>query len=85
MKPKDILQQRFDNLTLHQVCYDPAITLDSLTKAIKQINESNNDDDYKHVDAFDMNALHILCYNPNATDEMISTLVAAIIAINAKY
>ncbi len=73
MPLNDIIHQSFDNLPLHQLCYDPNVTLDSLPTMINQMSENES----KTVDSFSMNALHILCVNPNATYEMISKLVTA--------
>ncbi len=66
-------QHRFANRPLHRVCYDPKLTLQSLTTAIEAVanNSINNTDD------FSMNALHILCSNPNVSPRMISTFVKA--------
>ena len=67
-------QHRFAKLSLHQVCYNPNLTFESLTTNITTAitNETIN-----NVDMFSLNALHILCMNPNVTPHMISRLVKA--------
>ena len=68
------LRMRFDNLPLHEACYDPNLTLERLSSLL--IN-------YDHImteswkDDMDMTALHILCCNPNATPQMIRVLKQA--------
>ena len=67
-------QRRFANLPLHQVCYDPNVTLETLTACIALATTNNSID---HADTFSMNALHILCMNPNVTPCMVSMIVAS--------
>ena len=67
-------KHRFANLPLHQICYDPNLTLASLTS---NITTAIGNKSIKNVDVFSLNALHILSMNPNVTPHMISTLVKA--------
>lgn len=62
------LKNRFDNLPLHQLCYNKDITIDLL-------KDIPVDDPFlKSVDKMNMTPLHVLSCNPNATLEMIQTL-----------
>lgn len=78
------LMKRFENLQMHQACYDPNVTMESLSCLINNdfgfdINTrgSFNDDNQLPKDAMNMTPLHILCCNPNATPEMIRMLKMA--------
>lgn len=66
-------QHRFANLPLHKVCYDPNLDLDTLKTCIATTDKNS----LNKIDSFSMNALHILCANPNVTHCMISTLITA--------
>jgi hypothetical protein len=68
------LRQRFDNLPLHQTCYNDTSTLNTTTfNNLIQHHAST----LTVNDAMLMTPLHILCCNPTATIEMIKQLQAA--------
>ena len=67
-------QHRFANRPLHRVCYDPNLTLETLTTTIEAVVGDNLID---AIDDFNMNALHFLCSSPNVSSQMISTFVKA--------
>ena len=67
-------KHRFANLPLHRACYDPNVTVETLTTSIQT---ALNDKSIGNVDVFSMNALHILCSNPNVAPPMLSTLITA--------
>jgi hypothetical protein len=65
--------QQFDNLPLHQMCYNDTSTLNTIT-----FNKSIQEHASMIItnDAMLMTPLHILCCNPTATTEMIVQLQA---------
>ena len=64
------IQSRFDDLPLHQLCYNiNYATTDTLASI------QTNDQALTVEDAMGMIPLHILCYNPSATPNMIKQLV----------
>jgi hypothetical protein len=68
------LRRRFDNLPLHQICYNDTSTLDTNTlNSLLQQHVSM----FTSTDAMLMTPLHVLCCNPTATLEMIQLLIAA--------
>lgn len=66
------LQHRFDNLPIHQACYDVELRPATLSTLI-----SENKDSLALTDAMNMTALHVLCCNPSVTAEMIEMLISA--------
>ena len=66
----DWLKNRFDNLPLHQLCYNPDITIEALT------NIPNDEPFLQSVDKMNMTPLHVLSCNPNTTLEMIQTFAS---------
>jgi hypothetical protein len=70
------LRQRFDNLPLHQACYNNnknTLTTSNLHNLIQQHGSSM----LTSTDAMLMTPLHVLCCNPTATIKMIQMLKAA--------
>ena len=73
-------RQRFNNIPIHFACYDygynnassSTTTLDNLSSLIRENKECLTD-----TDAMGMTPLHILCYNPHATAEMMQIMVEA--------
>lgn len=61
------LEQRFNNLPLHQVCYDSDVTLERIRSAISL---ACNNDMVKAVDDVGMTAMHTLVCNPFASSLM---------------
>ena len=67
------LKHRFDNLPIHQACYDIQVNINTLSKVIQ-----DNNDILASTDAMGMTALHILCCNPHVrSSQMIKILKAA--------
>jgi hypothetical protein len=66
------LDHRFDNLPIHQACYDIEITPTKLSSYIQKNKKKGTL--VPAVDAMGMTALHVLCCNPNVTSEMIAIL-----------
>jgi hypothetical protein len=66
------LQHRFDNLPIHQACYNMNVTPAKLSALI-----SVNKGTLSLTDDMGMTALHVLSCNPNITVEMIEMLKAA--------
>ncbi len=64
------LKLRFNNLPLHQLCYNKDITINELADI------SVDDQLLKQVDRMNMTPLHVLSCNPNSTLEMIRTLAS---------
>jgi hypothetical protein len=86
------LQSRFDNLLLHEICYDPNVTLQRLKSFIQSkagnihnniynnsnSNSNSTDNNMGEItDLLDMTALHVLSCNPNVTPKLIETVVKA--------
>jgi hypothetical protein len=70
------LQQRFDDLPLHQACYNNNKNA-LITRSILQNLIQQHASMLTVTDAMLMTPLHILCCNPTATTEMIQLLKAA--------
>ena len=66
------LKHRFDNLPIHQACYNPKLDVSTLSKLIQ-----DNKHTVSSTDAMGMTALHILCCNANVTPKMIRMLKGA--------
>jgi hypothetical protein len=70
------LRRRFDNLPLHQICYDDTSLLDT-TSFGKFLLMQQHTSVFTLTDAMLMTPLHVLCCNPTASIEMIQQLKAA--------
>jgi hypothetical protein len=68
------LLQRFNDLPIHQACYDAKVTPEKLSSLILYDNEGT----VSSTDAMNMTALHILCSNPNVNAELIRIVKCAI-------
>ena len=68
------LHQRFENLPIHQACYNytKTLTINFLSTLIEENRSS-----LTYADAMGMTILHILCCNPNVTAEMIKLVQTA--------
>lgn len=66
------LKNRFDDLPLHQLCYNINHTITADKLASIQIDDPT----LTAVDAMGMTPLHILCCNPSATSSLIQQLVS---------
>ncbi len=67
------LRRRFDNLPIHSACYyaeDTLATVNLLSTLIQ-----DNKKALSTTDAMGMTPLHILCFNPRATFEMVQIMV----------
>ena len=73
------LQQRFNNLPLHQVCYDSDVTLERIRRTISQ---PCNNDMLTALDEVGMTALHILVCNPFASSLMMNVVAHANSMVN---
>jgi hypothetical protein len=71
------LQHRFDDLPLHQACYNNYNKNALITRSILQNLTQQHASMLTVTDAMLMTPLHILCCNPTATTEMIQLLKAA--------
>ena len=82
------LENRFDRLPLHQLCYDPNVTLEQLEEFLltnnyhhsRNNNSRDNDTDAtssqkESLDSIGMTALHVLACNPYVKPEMIVLLL----------
>jgi hypothetical protein len=72
------LRQRFNDLPLHQACYNNNInTFITETTNLRSLLQQHNASMLTSTDAMIMTPLHVLCCNPTATLESIQMLKAA--------
>lgn len=69
------LNHRFNNLPLHQLCYDPVITSTMQLNLTIQTITNNKGDTLLPTDRMGMNSLHILVCNPAASAHLIEMLM----------
>ena len=76
----DFLKHRFDDLSLHRICFDSDVS----TQKLQTYIDEHGCIDVGKVDKMNCTALHILASNPVATSDMIMILVKAHPSITQK-
>lgn len=78
------LKHRFENLPLHELCYNPNVTIEQIQSVLSTsatTNHHNSNDEIStfsllsSTDLLDMTPLHVLCCNPNVTPKMITYIL----------